>query len=130
MMDKRNNTSEISREDSLLFENPFKDGGKLSRDAEDIIIAIKTGKLSVASNSQDTLHETAGKEEDEMNASLYNNPQTPTKSSPGSPISLLVKPCNRKNAVIENNKTPQTNISSEKNNKKPFKKNPKCCNIS
>ena len=71
----------------------------MSRDAEDIIIAIKTGKLSVASNSQDTLHETAGKEEDEMNASLYNNPQTPTKSSPGSPISLLVKPCNRKNAA-------------------------------
>lgn len=35
---------------SDLFENPFREGGKLSRDAEVIIDALKTGKLSVISN--------------------------------------------------------------------------------
>ena len=36
--------------DSGMFENPFREGGKLSRDAEVIIDALKTGKLSVISN--------------------------------------------------------------------------------
>ena len=36
--------------DSGMFENPFREGGKLSRDAEVIIDALKTGKLSIISN--------------------------------------------------------------------------------
>jgi len=36
--------------ESGMFENPFREGGKLSRDAEVIIDALKTGKLSVISN--------------------------------------------------------------------------------
>ena len=39
-------------------ENPFRDGGELSKDAEDIIVALRTGKLSVLSNtSQEVLEE-------------------------------------------------------------------------
>jgi len=37
--------------DSAMFENPFRAGGDLSKDAEMIIDALKTGKLSVISNS-------------------------------------------------------------------------------
>ena len=33
------------------FENPFREGGKLSTEAEVIIDALKTGKLSVISNT-------------------------------------------------------------------------------
>lgn len=126
---------EISREDSLLFENPFRDGGKLSRDAEDIVIAIRTGKLSVANNSQDNLQETANKNgtivEDQKNLSMNNKHATPAKSSPTSPSSPLVKPCNRKNAVIiENRKAPQAKGISEKNISKSEKLNQKCCTVS
>ena len=121
-------------QDSLLFENPFRDGGKLSRDAEDIVIAIRTGKLSVASNSQDHLQETANPndtlEEDEKNTSINNKQQTPTKSSLGSPSSPLVKPCNRKNAVIENSKTSETKVVTEKNLSNSKKQNQKCCTVS
>lgn len=122
-------------QDSLLFENPFRDGGKLSRDAEDIVIAIRTGKLSVANNSQDHLQETANQretiEEDQKNLSMDNKQATPAKSSPSSPSSPLVKPCNRKNAVIiENSKTPQAKVISEKNISKSKKQNQKCCTVS
>jgi len=37
--------------ESTMFENPFRAGGDLSKDAEIIIDALKTGKLSVISNS-------------------------------------------------------------------------------
>lgn len=121
-------------QDSLLFENPFRDGGKLSRDAEDIVIAIRTGKLSVASNSQDHLQETANpndtQEEDEKNTSINIEQHTPTKSSLGSPSSPLVKPCNRKNAVIENSKTSETKVVTEKNLSNSKKQNQKCCTVS
>lgn len=121
-------------QDSLLFENPFRDGGKLSRDAEDIVIAIRTGKLSVASNSQDYLQETASpndtKEKDLKNSPIIDKQQTPTKSSPCSPSSPLVKPCNRKNAVIKNCKTPEAKVVPEKNKSKSEKQSLKCCTVS
>ena len=121
-------------QDSLLFENPFRDGGKLSRDAEDIVIAIRTGKLSVASNPEDNLHETTNKnenyEEDQKNSSLDHKNETPAKISFSSTSSPLVKPCNRKNAVIEQSKTPQTKEVSEKNLLKSKKQSQKCCTIS
>jgi len=37
--------------ESGMFDNPFRDGGDLSKDAEVIIDALKTGKLSVMSNT-------------------------------------------------------------------------------
>ena len=75
--------------------------------------------MSVASNSQDHLQETANKNEtlevDENNTSMNDEQHTPTKSSLGSPSSPLVKPCNRKNAVIENSKTSESKVVTEKN---------------
>ena len=46
--------------DSGMFENPFREGGKLSRDAEVIIDALKTGKLSVISNQVGWVKVTVG----------------------------------------------------------------------
>ena len=36
--------------DSAVFENPFREGGKLSRDAEGMVEAFKQGKLSTVSS--------------------------------------------------------------------------------
>ena len=33
-----------------MFENPFRDGGEISKDADDIVDAFKNGKLSEISN--------------------------------------------------------------------------------
>lgn len=90
--------------------------------------------MSVASNSQDHLQETANPnetpEEDENNTSTSNKEHTPTKRSLGSPSSPLVKPCNRKNAVIENSKTSETKLATEKNLTNSKKQNQKCCTVS
>ena len=91
--------------------------------------------MSVANNSQDNLQETANKNgtivEDQKNLSMNNKHATPDKSSPTSPSSPLVKPCNRKNAVIiENRKAPQAKGISEKNISKSEKLNQKCCTVS
>lgn len=37
--------------DSAAWENPFREGGELSKDAENIVSALKQGKLSVVSMS-------------------------------------------------------------------------------
>ena len=37
--------------DSTMFENPFRAGGEISKDADDIVDAFKNGKLSLISNS-------------------------------------------------------------------------------
>ena len=34
-----------------MFENPFRAGGEISKDADDIVDAFKSGKLSLISNS-------------------------------------------------------------------------------
>ena len=91
--------------------------------------------MSVANNSQDHLQETANKNEsieaDQKNLSIDNKQATPAKCSPSSPSSPLVKPCNRKNAVIfENSKTHQAKVISEKNISKSKKQNQKCCTVS
>merc|ERR1712122_328515 len=70
-------------------ENPFRDGGKLSRDAQDIVDAVKAGKLATISSKET-------KDYSEENLSTnglieeYNEKES------------LVKPIIRKNAVIEN----------------------------
>ena len=90
--------------------------------------------MSVASNSQDHLQETANpndnKEKDHKNFLVSDKQQTPMKSSPCSPSSPLVKPCNRKNAVIENCKTPEAKIVQEKKNSNSEKQYLKCCTVS
>jgi len=45
--------------DSAMFENPFRAGGELSKDAAQIIDALKTGKLDEVSAEP---HETDGKD--------------------------------------------------------------------
>ena len=90
--------------------------------------------MSVASNFQDHLQETTNpndtKEIDHKNSPVNEKQQTPTKSSPCSPSSPLVKPCNRKNAVIENCKTPDAKVVPEKNMSKSEKQSLKCCTVS
>ena len=85
--------------------NPFRDGGKLSRDAQDIVDAVKTGKLSTISNVNTT----------EENCQELGASQVERES--------LVKPIIRKNAVIE---TVPRSIESKKNVKA---KQGKCCLI-
>ena len=70
-----------------MFENPFKAGGKLSREADDIVDAIKTGKLSVNSNSEPL--ESLDKAEVTLNSEYDDE----NKES-------LVKPLFRKNGIM------------------------------
>ena len=106
-----------------MFENPFRDGGKLSRDAEDIVLAVKTGKLSVVSNNdkdvQDGVENIIANKEDRTSENNY-------QVSPS-----LVKPCNRKNAVIDNvQKRNSTNSYLQKGSQSSIdqkKKHQKCC---
>ena len=113
--------------DSQTFENPFRDGGKLSRDAEDILLAVKTGKLSIVSNNDK--HDAL----DEDNIIINKESITGDDKYQVSPS--LVKPCNRKNAVIDNmqqRNTASASSSVQKGscssiNKK--KKHRKCCTV-
>lgn len=80
--------------DSGMFENPFREGGKLSRDAEVIIDALKTGKLSVISNQgQDDVDR--GK--DDSDEHLKNNGDLNGGSG------LLVEPRERKKGEVKAN---------------------------
>jgi len=80
--------------DSGMFENPFREGGKLSRDAEVIIDALKTGKLSVISNQgQDDVDR--GK--DDSDEHLQNNGDLNGGSG------LLVEPRERKKGEVKAN---------------------------
>ena len=111
--------------DSNTFENPFRDGGKLSRDAEDIVIAVKTGKLSVGSRHGESEDNLSNRREDteESNTSSQEPYAVPTS---------LVKPCNRKNAVIENVPASKK-ISKEESSHDIVKekiKTQKCCVLS
>ena len=106
--------------DSQTFENPFRDGGKLSRDAEDIVLAVKTGKLSVVSNNE--------KDDDVEDIIITNREQGDSDNYQVSPS--LVKPCNRKNAVIDNvqNRNNSTSINLQKGSSiDQKKKHTKCC---
>jgi len=85
--------------------NPFRDGGKLSRDAQDIVDAVKTGKLSTISNVNTT----------EENFQDLGANQVEQES--------LVKPIIRKNAVIETVPRSKEMKKSEKDNHR------KCCLI-
>lgn len=90
-------------------ENPFRDGGKLSRDAQDIVDAVKTGKLSVISSRElksDSDEELIGK-----------------NSLDRDDTESLVKPIIRKNAVIHN--------SPKEVDPQPgkVKRDKKCCTI-
>ena len=113
--------------DSQTFENPFRDGGKLSRDAEDILLAVKTGKLSIVSNND---------KHDAMDEDNIINKESITGDEKYQVSPSLVKPCNRKNAVIDNmqqqRNTASTSSSVQKGscssiNKK--KKHRKCCTV-
>ena len=106
---------QLSADSSILQENPFRDGGKLSQDAEDIVLAVKTGKLSVVSGG---LGQEAG---------------STTHSADYQVSPSLVKPCNRKNAVIENIPNPTTSTTKVQNletSHKSEKKYKKCCTVS
>ena len=101
---------------SITFENPFRDGGKLSRDAEDIVIAVKTGKLSVGSRHEENDDSFSSKE-----TSIH---------EPHSVPSSLVKPCDRKNAVIENIPKKEPKEVASQDVVKEKIKNQKCCVLS
>eukprot|EP00092_Neocalanus_flemingeri_P007769 GFUD01008389.1.p1 GENE.GFUD01008389.1~~GFUD01008389.1.p1 ORF type:complete len:126 (+),score=39.58 GFUD01008389.1:1-378(+) len=104
---------------STMFENPFRAGGELSKDADEIINAIKTGKLSVISNveqaeSQEGLLLTGDEEEDEKKE-------------------YLVKPLVRKNGVLEVHHVPAVTIKEDKAGQDMFEnvneKTKQCCAV-
>jgi len=101
-------SEDIRRERKFSSEsssgNPFRDGGKLSRDAQDIVEAVKTGKLSTISSVNIT---------EETDQDLGTS-QLERES--------LVKPIIRKNAVIET-------VPRSQELKKNVKER-KCCLIS
>ena len=106
-----------------MFENPFRDGGKLSRDAEDIVIAVKSGKLSVTSQKGAL---SFGYDEKD----LAKNGELSPEEKNYEVSSSLVKPCNRKNAVIENVPSKSENSSTEHKIPKENTKSKGCCAIS
>jgi len=55
--------------DSAMFENPFRAGGELSKDAAQIIDALKTGKLDEVSAEP---HETDGKDDAVTDENMHN----------------------------------------------------------
>ena len=73
------------------FENPFREGGKLSTEAEVIIDALKTGRLSVMSNTGGGV-DNGGHDEHDKGA----NGTKGTNSS-----GVLVQPRERKNADVD-----------------------------
>ena len=102
--------------ESTMFDNPFRAGGELSKDADDIVDAIKTGKLSVLSNSdhldfevnsRDIKDET--EDEDEEKRGEY-----------------LVPPLVCKNGVVAVQQVPVVNVKQEVFEDKKGKKND-CC---
>ena len=108
--------------ESLTFENPFREGGKLSRDAEDIVLAIKSGKFSVTKQDESGTKST--------NDEHFKSSQTISNYEVSSD---LVKPCNRKNAVIQNNVSKNVFENHERNsddNKSTKKNNQECCVLS
>jgi len=80
--------------DSGMFENPFREGGKLSRDAEVIIDALKTGKLSIISN-QGSEEADRSKEDSED--------QLETNGDLNGGSGLLVEPRERKKGEVKAN---------------------------
>ena len=95
--------------DSTMFENPFRAGGEISKDADHIVDAFKNGKLSVISNSDGTrgdIEDRIDDKDDEIRESL-------------------VQPLERKNGVIAVNtkkdKFGQEEFEDEK------EKKPNCC---
>ena len=107
--------------ESLTFENPFREGGKLSRDAEDIVLAVKSGKLSVTKQDENSTNST--------NDEHFKSSQTISNYEVSSE---LVKPCNRKNAVIQNNvsKNFENHERNSDDNKSTKKNNQGCCALS
>ena len=95
-------------------ENPFRDGGKLSRDAQDIVDAVKTGKLSVISHKEVKDDRNDGQICTNVLEEEYNENES------------LVKPIIRKNAVIQS--VPKSkNLIHKTENVKENKQ--KCCAI-
>ena len=74
-----------------MFENPFREGGDLSKDAEVIIDALKTGKLSVISNGSGIIGD----------QSLDERDNDGEKDNNGG--GMLVEPRERKNASASKN---------------------------
>ena len=103
-----------------MFENPFRAGGELSKDADDIVDAFKTGKLSVISNGRHMeFEETTSKDIDD-------NIEDDEKRE------CLVQPLVRKNGVMAVQKLPVVNIKQEKFDQKVFedekkRKKEQCC---
>ena len=70
--------------DSTMFENPFRAGGEISKDADHIVDAFKNGKLSVISNSDGTRGDIEDRIDDKDDETRE----------------YLVQPLERKNGVI------------------------------
>jgi len=91
-----------------VFENPFREGGEISRDADDIVDAFKRGKLSEISNSSEAAAKDCDDDDDNRES--------------------LVKPIERKNGVLvvdsNKEKKPEKEVPEEKNLKKYY-----CCSV-
>ena len=103
-----------------MFENPFRAGGQLSKDADDIIDAIKTGKLSVISN----VEQMESQEEFEVTKDRGNDDEDEKRE-------WLVKPLVRKNGVMTVQQVAVVNINQDKAGQEVFEegkeKKQECC---
>merc|ERR1712179_191342 len=91
-------TSQMTKEQNV-FENPFREGGEISRDADDIVDAFKKGKLSEISNSSEAAAKDCDDDDDDNRESL-------------------VQPIERKNGVLlvdtNKEKKPEKEVPEEK----------------
>ena len=103
-----------------MFENPFRAGGQLSKDADDIIDAIKTGKLSVISN----VEQMESQEEFEVTKDRGKVDEDEKRE-------CLVKPLVRKNGVMTVQQVAAVNINQDKAGQEVFEegkeKKQECC---
>ena len=81
-----------------MFENPFREGGDLSKDAEVIIDALKTGKLSVIGNRSCVIGDQSLDERD--------NDDKEDNNGSG----MLVEPRERKNASASKNVNDEVDV--------------------
>ena len=92
-----------------MFENPFREGGEISKDADDIVDAFKKGKLSEISNLSVDASIDVDKDNDDNRESL-------------------VQPLERKNGVLvvdaKKEKKREKDMPEEKKLKKYY-----CCSV-
>jgi hypothetical protein len=97
--------------DCTMSENPFRAGGEISKDADDIVDAFKNGKLSVISNSDGTREDIEDKDDEKRES--------------------LVQPLERKNGVIAVKTGTAVNTKNDKFGQEMFEdekeKKPYCC---